>query len=276
MNISDTLSGATRVIAIIGDPIAQVKSPSGVTQRLIDRGVNAVVVPIHVGSADLAAFFAGITPLRNVDGLIVTVPHKLDAYHYCATSTARAGFLSGVNVLRRNADGSWHGDHVDGLGFVAAQQAAGCATEGRRALLVGAGGAGSAIAQALLDAGVTELALHDGDTARRDALIQRLQARYGTRVRAGSTDPRGFDLVFNATPAGMREGDALPLQAEHLDAAMFVGDVITAPAVTPLLQLARERGCRTQVGHAMFEAVGDRMVDFLLEAGPLAERRGQL
>jgi shikimate dehydrogenase len=270
MNIADTLSGATRVIAIIGDPIAQVKSPSGVTQRLIDRGCNAVVVPIHAASADLKAFVAGASLAKNFDGMIITVPHKLDTYHLCATATERAHFLGGVNVIRRNADGSWHGDHADGLGFVEAQREAGCVTEGRRALLAGAGGAGTAIAQALLEAGVSELAIVESDLSKRDGLITRLQARYGDKVRAGTADPTGFDLVFNATPAGMREGDALPVDASKLSGHMFVGDVITMPAVTPLLHAARALGCKTQVGAGMFAAVCERMVDFLLAAGPLA------
>lgn len=271
MNIADTLSGATRVIAIIGDPIAQVKSPSGVTQRLIDRGCNAVVVPIHVASADLAAFVAGASLAKNFDGLIVTVPHKLDSFALCRTTTERAQFLGGVNVMRRNADGSWHGDHADGLGFVEAQRAAGCVPEGKKALLAGAGGAGTAIAQALLEAGVAELAIHDGDTAKRDALIGRLRSRYGDRVRAGSADPGGFQLVFNATPAGMRPGDPLPVDGDKITGEMFVGDVVTMPAVTPLLEIARSRGCKTQVGAGMFAAVCERMVDFLLAEGPLAE-----
>ncbi|MGR6808611.1 shikimate dehydrogenase family protein (plasmid) [Sphaerotilus natans] len=275
MNIADTLSGATRVIAILGDPIAQVKSPSGVTQRLIDRGVNAVVIPIHVTPADLAGFIHGLSLARNVDGLILTVPHKLETYRLCATATERAHFLEGVNVMRRNANGSWHGDHADGLGFVEAQRAEGCVIAGRRVLLVGAGGAGTAIAQAVLDAGAAELAIHDGDTLKRDGLIRRLRERHGERVRVGSTDPSGFDVIFNATPAGMRPGDALPVDVSRLTGEMFVGDVITAPAVTPLLEVARSLGCRTQVGAGMFAAVCERMVDFLLEDGALAAQPRQ-
>lgn len=270
MDISDTLNGATRVIAIVGDPIAQVKSPAGVTQTLIDRGRNAVVVPIHVGTADLAGFVRGASLAKNFDGLIVTVPHKFDSLALCATATERAQFLGAVNILRRNADGSWHGDQVDGLGFVEGIRSAGCVPEGRRALMAGAGGAGSAIALALLDAGVAELAIHDGDTTRRDALVARLAQRHGDKVRAGSSDPSGFDIVVNATPSGMREGDPYPVDAGKLDGAMFVGDVITMPAVTPLIAAARALGCRTQIGTGMFAAVCERMVDFLLAEGPLA------
>jgi shikimate dehydrogenase len=88
-------------------------------------------------------------------------------------------------------------------------------------------------------------------------------------VSAGSADPTGYTLLVNATPAGMRAGDPLPLQAERLTREMFVGDVITAPAVTPLLEAARRTGCATQVGGGMFAAVSALMVRFLLEAGPL-------
>ncbi len=270
MNLSDTLNGATRVIAIVGDPIAQVKSPAGVTQSLIDRGCNAVVVPIHVSAADLEGFVRGASLAQNLDGLIVTVPHKFDAARLCASLTERARFLGAVNVLRRTPAGGWHGDQVDGLGFVEGIRRAGAHTEGRRALLVGAGGAGSAIALALLDAGVAELAVHDGDATRRDALIARLRERHGGKVRAGTADPAGFQIVVNATPAGMRDGDPLPVDASRFEATMFVADVITVPAVTPMLAAARARGCGTQTGTGMFAAVCERMVDFLRADGPLA------
>jgi len=140
-------------------------------------------------------------------------------------------------------------------------------------LLAGAGGAGSAIAQAVLEAGVALLAIHDGDVPKRDTLIARLAPRYGDRVRAGDADPIGFEVVFNATPAGMRSTDALPVLADRLTPDMFVGDVITMPAVTPLLEMARSKGCKTQAGAGMFAAVCERMVDFLLEAGPLTQAR---
>ncbi|MGA8033167.1 MAG: shikimate dehydrogenase, partial [Casimicrobiaceae bacterium] len=130
-----SLSGETRVIAIVGDPIAQVKSPAGVTRALKARGRNAVCVPIHVTSADLEGFIRGVSLAKNFDGIIVTVPHKFAVYHQCATATERAHFLGAVNTLRRNPDGSWHGDQLDGEGFVAGLRAAGCRPEGQRALL---------------------------------------------------------------------------------------------------------------------------------------------
>ncbi len=260
----DTYSGATRVIYIVGDPIAQVKSPAQVTAALRERGLDAVVVPAHVAPGDLAAWVAATTRMPNCDGIIVTVPHKFAALALCDSLTPRARSIGAVNVMKRSATGGWHGDHCDGEGYVAGLRKAGCEPRGRRALLVGAGGAGSAIAHALVDAGVASLAIHEADLERREALLAKLR-RYGDLVpTVGSADPSGVDLAINATPMGMQPGDPLPIDVSRLNPATFVGDVVTVPAVPPLIEAARGRGCGTMNGIGMFEAVRDRIVDFYL------------
>lgn len=261
-----SLSGATRVHFIVGDPIAQVKSPAGVTQAFHDAGRDAVCIPAHVRPADLADWAQGVSLAQNVDGIIVTVPHKFSCYALCATSSDRAGFLNAVNTLRRNADGSWHGDMFDGMGYVQALQSKGCEPQGLRALLVGAGGAGSAIAYSLMTAGVKELAVHDADVVRRDALLARLASLGLGQVSAGSSDPTGFDLCINATPIGMQEGDPHPIDPSKFTPSQFVGCVITAPAVPPMVAAARAKGCKTLTGADMFARVRDLMVQFLLES----------
>lgn len=259
----NTYSGATRVIFIAGDPIAQVKSPAGVTRLLRERGADTVVVPAHVKPGDLPAFLAVVTRMPNVDGVIATVPHKFDLAALCAEVTPRARSIGAVNVARRSSSG-WLGDMCDGEAYLAGLRSHGLEPRGRRALLVGAGGAGSAIAHSLVDAGIAHLALHDIDAARRDVLIGRI-ARYGAlQPAAGSADPRGFDLVINASPCGMRADDPLPIGAAQLEPGIFVGDVITAPEVTPLLAAARARGCATMTGIDMFRAVGERIAAFYL------------
>ena len=260
----EQLNGATRVHFIVGDPIAQVKSPSGVTQAFESHGRNAICVPAHVAPADLAAWKEGVSLSKSVDGIIVTVPHKFACFELCATASERATFLRTVNTMRRNPDGSWHGDMFDGLGFVEAMRAKGCEPQGKKALLVGAGGAGSAIAHALVLAGVRELAIHDPDTTRRDTLIARLASLGLGAVVAGSPDPSGVDIALNATPIGMKDGDPYPIDASQFTPAMFVGCVITAPAITPMIAAARETGCNTMTGADMFGRVRDLMVNFLL------------
>lgn len=261
------LSGTTRLHFIVGDPIAQVKSPAGVTGAFVQRGHDAVCLPVHVSHADLATWLQGVSLGRNVDGIIATVPHKFACHGLCASHTERARFVGAVNTMRRDAQGRWHGDMLDGVAFVQALRDQGYEPAGRRALLVGAGGAGCAISWALVEAGVAELAIHDTDTTRRDGLVQRLAALRRAHVTAGSDDPAGFDLAVNATPAGMQACDPLPLQVNRLEPWAWAGCVITAPAVTPFIAAARARGCATVTGTDMFERVRDLMVDFLLDQG---------
>lgn len=257
------LDGATRIYAIVGDPIAQVKSPVGVTASFQARGENAILIPAHIAGADLGALLDALWRMKNCDGVIVTVPHKFSCFDYCETATERARFLGAVNIMRRSGAG-WFGDAVDGLGYLAGMRARCGVVENRRALLVGAGGAGSAIALQLVEEGVAELAIHDPDAQRRESLIQRLAGLNKAKISAGSADPTGFDLVCNASPLGMRDGDPLPVEVEKLAPGMFVACVVTAPAVPPLIAAARARGCKTSTGADMFFGAQEIMVDFLL------------
>lgn len=246
-------TGASRLYPIIGDPIKYVESPVWLTKTFAERGHDALCVPMQVPDRALDAVMAGLAAAGNVDGILVTMPHKHTAFAHCATSSDRARLLEVVSVIRRSADGSWHGDMLDGLAFVKAQQDR------------GAGGAGSAIAIALLDAGVKELVVHDKDEDRVRGLLDVLDG-FGTgQATAGPGDPTGFDLVFNATPLGMDDGDLLPVDPSLLDASMFVGDVIAGHGTTPFIQAARDAGCSTANGSDMVEAVQTLMADFMLD-----------
>jgi shikimate dehydrogenase len=212
----------------------------------------------------LDVVMAGLTASSNVDGILVTMPHKFTAYAHCTTSSERARLLRVVSVARRNPDGTWHGDMLDGLAFVKAQQDHGAHVDGARALLVGAGGAGGAIAIALLEAGVRELVIHDAHQSRVAALLGLLAGIGARRVTAGPADPVGCDLVFNATPMGMEDGDPLPIDGALLTSSMFVGDVIAGHGVTPFLEAAQAAGCKTANGGHMVDAGLDLMADFML------------
>ncbi|WP_293858200.1 shikimate dehydrogenase [uncultured Alsobacter sp.] len=258
------LSGATRLFVIVGDPIAQVKSPGGITRGFVRRGVDAVVVPVQVAPSDVGALFQALDTVKNLDGILATVPHKFAAFSHCASTTPRAAVLETCNIMRRRSDGAWHGDMGDGAGFLAALVRKGGRPAGARTLLVGAGGAGRAIGLAFLDAGVSDLAIHDADARRRDDLVALLSGVAPGRVRVGSDDPAGFDIVANASPAGMKPGDPLPVRIERLAPSMTVGCVVTEPAETPLVAAARRLGCTVSTGVDMFEASQEAIVDFLL------------
>jgi shikimate dehydrogenase len=257
-------SGATRLFVIIGDPIAQVRAPAGVSEAFVARGHDAILVPVQLAPADVSDFMSLASRLKNLDGIVATIPHKFACYQACASATARGHFLRAVNLIRRNRDGTWHGDMTDGLGFVGAARAKGIDPKGMRALLVGAGGAGSAIALALVEAGVSEIAIHDGVADRRDHLIAELNGLGKGRARIGSGDPAGYDFVANATPAGMKEGDPLPVDVAKLSASTYCGCVITKPEVSPFIEAARRTGCVTATGTDMYRQQEDIMLDFLL------------
>jgi shikimate dehydrogenase len=260
----ERLSGETRLFPIIGDPIVYVKSPERLTSGFAARGHNGICVPMQVPKGDLESVMHGLSRIPNIDGLLVTMPHKFAAYAYCATSSERSRMLKGVSVMRRNAEGSWHGDMLDGLAFVKAQQDQGAQPEGARVLLLGAGGAGSAIAITLLAVRVRELIIHDTNAARLAELVELVADVGRGRVSAGPADPRGCDMVCNATPMGMAEGDPLPVAAELLAPSMFVGDVIAGHGETALVSVARAAGCKTANGDQMVEAAQEMLLDFML------------
>lgn len=227
-------SGATRIFPVIGDPIAQVKSPFGVTAAFEQRGADAICVPMQVSADDFPAFAAAMRSTKNVDGLIITVPHKFSAFDVCDDVSKRAAFLKSVNTMRRNAQDGWSGDMFDGLGFVAACQDNGCKFLGKKALLAGAGGAGTAIAHAVADAGVARLTIADLNIARRDDLIHRLVAA-GYPVVPGEARIDEHDIVLNATPMGMKISDPMPVDLHGIHSGIFVGDVVTMPETPPLI-----------------------------------------
>jgi shikimate dehydrogenase len=258
------IDGESKIFPIIGHPIGQVKSPASLSQIMADRGYNGMVVPVHVLPEDLSAWFAQVHAMRNCGGIVITVPHKGPCLSFCARVTARAKAAGAVNIMIRDGD-DWVGDATDGQGYMDGIAAEGFDISGKTALLVGGGGAGSAIAYEMLARGASHLALHDIDTARRDALVDRLNAVFPGRARVGGTDPRGFALVANATPLGMCEGDPLPVRVELLTPDQFVADVVTRPAIPPLIAAAREVGCGTMPGSGMFNAQAALLAELLME-----------
>ncbi len=252
------IKGSTRLVAIIGSPVVQVKSPENFNAAFEAAGRDVAMIAMDIAPDGVEAFLSVARRWANLDGFVVTIPHKQAVAAGIDSVTSRAALLGAVNVVRRDADGSLSGDNVDGLGFVAAAQGHCFAPQGKQALVIGCGGAGSAIAHALCEAGVACLAICDADTARVERLAGSLRAEFpNTVIETQIGDPSRFDLVANATPLGMKAGDPLPLA----DAALallketaHVADVVTSPEVTPFLAAARARGLATQTGPEMAKA----------------------
>ncbi|GAA5541815.1 MULTISPECIES: shikimate dehydrogenase [Brucella] len=255
-------NGATRLFPVVGDPIEQVRSPEIMTELFRARGENAVVVPFHVSSSGLSAVFSTLTEVDNVGGLLVTIPHKQQAFQLCTGLTDNAVCIEAVNVVRRVENG-WYGDNTDGVGFLNGIEREGFDVQGKTVLLVGCGGAGTAIGLEMLRRGAARLAIHDVDGEKRDSVIRKLDACYTGKVAMGSDDPSGFDLIANATPMGLKSNDPLPVNVTKLRSEQFAACVITKPHVSPFIEEARKRGCQTMIGAGMFDAQAEVLADFL-------------
>ena len=252
------ISGSTRLYAVLGDPVAQVRAPSLLNPLFARLGTDAVLIPVHVEPDDFAHVFQGLIRMKNLDGILVTIPHKAAALRLADEVSPAAAAAVRLAAQRVDGSGRWTGENFDGTGFVRGLTGAGHLPEGRRIVLMGAGGAGSAIAAALLAAGCAQLTLCDPDTAKLAALVARLEEHWPGRAR-GEAAPalEDADIVVNATPLGMRPDDPQPFPLRALAPRCVVADVIMKPRETALLKAA------AALGHPILH--GAHMLDHQLD-----------
>ncbi|MEO5797723.1 MAG: ThiF family adenylyltransferase [Rhodoferax sp.] len=251
------ISGNTEIIAHIGFPTHAFKAPMIYNPYFDQAGIDAVVVPMGCQTADYPAFLKAVFNLANIRGALITMPHKVTTVGLLDEVSPTARIAGACNAVRRNADGKLIGDMFDGEGFVRGVQRKGLQISGIRALVVGCGGVGSAIAASLAAAGVSTLQLFDAYTPSMEGLATRLREHYpALLVETGSNDPAGCDLVVNGTPMGMNDGDPLPMDVERIAPTTFVGEVVMKSEMTAFLRAAVARGCPVQVGTDMlFEQI---------------------
>ena len=251
------IRGTTTVIAHIGFPTFAFKAPMIYNPYFEHAGIDAVVVPMGCQAEDYAGFLRAVFKLTNIGGALITMPHKVTTVALLDEASPTVQIAGSCNAVRRGANGQLQGDMFDGEGFVRGVLRKGFALEGKRALVVGAGGVGSAIAASLAGAGLGGIGLFDMNDASAKALGGRLQQHYpAMEVTTGSNDPDGFDVVVNATPMGMNEGDPLPMDVSRIAPTSFVGEVVMKSEMTAFLAAAKARGCQTQIGTDMlFEQI---------------------
>ncbi len=260
------IHGATRLMALIGDPVAQARSPALVNEALARRGLagQAVLVPLHVPAEGLAAVLHALRQTRNLAGAVVTMPHKSAAYTQIDEASADAQRAQAVNVIRREPDGRLVGGLLDGEGFVHGLLNAGHTVRGRHCVLAGAGGAASAIAHALAAHGCASLRMLNRTVDKAAALAQRLRAAHpALEVTVGLPDDAPVDVLVNGTSLGMRETDALPCTDRQIERASLVAECVLAPEQTALLRRAAELGRATHGGLHMLRSQIELMIDHM-------------
>jgi shikimate dehydrogenase len=251
------IDGKTRLIAHIGYPTESFKSPMIYNPWFAAHGINAAVIPMGCKREDYASFLKLAFRLSNVQGALITMPHKVTTLDLVDEASVSAKIAGACNAVKRDASGVLIGDMFDGEGFVRGVLKKGRKLAGGRALVAGCGGVGSAISASLAKAGVSRLGLYDTFPQSMNALADRLRAHYPKlEVVTGSADPAGYDIVVNATPLGMKKDDPLPMEVERISPSAFVGEVVMKEEITPFLTAARTKGCDYQVGTDMlFEQI---------------------
>lgn len=269
------INGNTKLIAHLGFPTHTFKAPLIYNPYFEKNGIDAVVVPMGCRPDDYASFLKLVFRLSNIHGALITMPHKITTMALLDDVSTNAQVAGACNAVRLLPDGRLVGDMFDGEGFVRGMLRRGREIEGRRAIIVGSGGVGSAIAASLAKAGLAELALGDTSLSMMEGLAGRLRSHYpDLRVTTGISDPDGYDIVINATPLGMKEGDPLPFDVSRISASAFVGEVVLSQEITPFLAAARARGCDYQVGTDMlFEQIPAYLEFFGLPTTTAAELR---
>lgn len=246
------VTGRTSIVPLVGHPVEQVKTPGPMNRWFAEQDVDAVVIPVDVRPERVAAFFDVLKATENCVGCTITMPHKQAAFAASDEVSERARRAKAVNIIRRTPSGKLVGDMTDGLAMVVALKRRGVDLGGRNVLVVGAGGAGTAIAHAVAEEGAASLAVVEQDQMRQRALMADLERFYpGLAVSDEVRPDRPIDIAINATPAGMLPHDPCPYPLDRLPQAAVFADAITRPAMTRWLTEAERRGASVQTGEEM-------------------------
>jgi shikimate dehydrogenase len=269
------ITGTTKLIAHIGYPTGSFKAPMIYNPYFAKHGIDAVVMPMGCKADDYTAFLPLVFRLSNIHGALITMPHKTTTVALLDVPSTTVQVAGSCNAVRRGPDGELIGDMFDGEGFVRGVLRKGRRLQGARVLVTGCGGVGSAIAASLAKAGVAAMHLYDPTGPMMEGLASRLSRHYPDLfVTTGNNDPDGMDVVVNATPLGMNEGDPLPMDVNRIGPTTFVGEVVMKSEITPFLAAARARGCQFQIGTDMlFEMIPAYLEFFGFRSATPAELR---
>lgn len=264
------ITGKTRLCGIVGSPVGHVRVPMSFNERFKQDGIDAVSLPFDVQPDNLAAWVQGMRALENLDGFVVTAPHKKAMVALCDEVVGEGRLVGAVNCVRRERDGRLVGDLFDGRGFVNGVLANGHALAGKKVFVMGAGGAGNAVSFALARAGVAAITIGNRTRSRAEDLVGRLQEAYPQcAFEVGLRDASGHDVAVNTTTLGLYDGDELPFDVRGLP-PMLVAEVIMKPERTALVLGAAALGHRTHEGRHMLDYQVDLILAFMGIAAPAA------
>jgi shikimate dehydrogenase len=233
-----TITGATRVAAVIGDPVRHSLSPVLHNAAYRELGLDWVYVAFEVPDGGTRGALEAMRVL-DLAGLSVTMPHKSAAATCCDELSPDAAALHSVNTVSMGDHGRLIGDSTDGEGFMRSLRDAGHDPTRASVVVLGAGGAARAVARALGRAGARVVVC----ARKPDAAAVAAGLAAGTAVPWDERSRVAGEAAFvvNATPVGMG-AEELPLPLEALHAGQVLADLVYHPLETALLRGARDRG----------------------------------
>lgn len=251
-----SITARTRVLTLLGDPVAHSASPDLQNAAFEAAGVDGVYVAVRCGADDVAGFMRGLA--RAGGGGNVTIPHKEKAATFLDFRSEAVRRTGACNTFWGDEHGKVHGDNTDVEGFRRAlRDFLDVPVSGLRALLLGAGGAARAALLGLLQEDVDEVCVYNRTQERARAVARRIggqKARVVPILR--DLEGEAFDLVVNATSLGLHEGDASPLDFHILDRAGAAMDLVYGRHTTAFVQAAEDAGIRATDGLEMLVQQG--------------------
>ena len=251
------ITGQTKIVGIIGDPIKHSRSPQIHNAAITALGLDYVYVAFHVQPDNLGAAIEGFKA-TNVVGINVTIPHKQNVISYLDEISREATLIGAVNTLIFK-DGGIIGENTDAPGFLQAMEEEGLdVPQGGSAVIIGAGGSARAVVVALALAGIRTICIANRTVSRAVALATDLSKQTDASIYGiGIDDPKlsnavgTSQLIVNTASTSMDVSHPLLIDPEWLEPQSIVYDIVYTPPETRLLQAAAGKGCHTIGGLGM-------------------------
>ena len=239
--------------AVIGDPIAQSKSPEMHNAWYEQENVDATYIPVHVKPENLQQAVESFK-LLGASGWNVTIPHKQTIIPFLDELDELAKKMGAVNTVVRTAEGKLKGYNTDGPGFVKSlEEAIGTDKRIEPVLLIGAGGAARGIAFALQMAGYKNITIANRTIEKAQQIVDEMNAGTAISMQQAEGNLDAYRIFIQTTPAGMSTGDfALPFSLEKFPTGAIAADIVYNPLMTPFLQAAEQKGAAIVNGLGMF------------------------
>ena len=253
------INGQTKIYGIFGYPISHTLSPAMQNAAFEKLKINAVYLPFEVRPDRIKDAINSLFSL-GISGVNLTMPYKEICLPYLNDVSKEAKLIGAVNTIAVNEDGRLKGYNTDGIGFVAAlKRQLRIDPKGRSVFILGAGGAGKAVAIQLALEGARHIFIADIQKNRAQKLVINLRRNvHHLRVKAvpcvGKEIERAIadtDILINATPMGMKESDSMIFDLHALHNKIVVCDLIYSPPMTKLLKIAKQKKLRYMNGLGM-------------------------